>query len=314
MANALRRAGILGINQRNVEFTIGENPRRLYPLVDDKLATKALCEAADIPTAAVVATARAHSEVSALVRELRGRSDFVLKPAHGAMGNGILVIGGVTEAGWKTTSGRALTERDIHYHATSIISGMFALGGQPDVAFAEERLEIHPDLRSISCDGVPDIRIVTFRGVPVMSMTRLPTARSDGKASLHQGAVGAGIDMTTGCTSHAVIGNTPIEHHPDTGERVVDRAIPAFEDALRIAIRAGDQTGLGYVGADVVVDAKRGPVLLELNARPGLAIQIANRAGLLPRLQRIRASQLTGMDAEARIALGRRIAEECSHV
>jgi D-alanine-D-alanine ligase-like ATP-grasp enzyme len=40
--------------------------------------------------------------------------------------------------------------------------------------------------------------------------------------------------------------------------------------------------GLGYLGADIVLDHRQGPLLLEANARPGLAIQIANGQGLLP--------------------------------
>jgi glutathione synthase/RimK-type ligase-like ATP-grasp enzyme len=43
-------------------------------------------------------------------------------------------------------------------------------------------------------------------------------------------------------------------------------------------------TGLGYLGVDMVIDRERGPLLLELNARPGLQIQVANQAGLRSRL------------------------------
>lgn len=306
---ALRRQGVLGINQRNIQLTQGENPRRLYPLVDDKLKTKALCERAGIPVAPVFARAERHGDVKRLVAELRGREDFVLKPAMGAMGNGILVVHEATEGGWKTTGGRAISAGDLAYHAESIISGLYALGGRADIAFAEERLRVHPGFESISQDGVPDVRVIVFRGVPVMAMTRLPTKASDGRANLHQGAVGAGIDLTTGRTNYAVIGSTPVETHPDTMEKVVGYPIPQFAEALRIALRATDETGLGYVGADVVIDALRGPVVLELNARPGLAIQLANRAGLLPRLEAIREQPSLALDVEARIELGCRIAE-----
>jgi alpha-L-glutamate ligase-like protein len=277
----LRRAGVLGINRRNIEFTLSENPRWLYPLVDNKLETKALCERLAIPTAAIVGQASTHSEVRTLIETLRGRADFVLKPASGAMGNGILVVHEASESTWTTSNGRVLNEAELAYHAAGIISGLYALGGKPDVAFAEERLELHPDFRQIAQRGVPDIRVIVFRGVPVMAMTRLPTASSGGRANLHQGAVGAGIDLRSGL----------------------------FAESLRTALRAAEATGLGYVGADVVVDATRGAVLLELNARPGLAIQIANRAGLLSRLKAIRGSQTTGLDIEARIELGCRIAE-----
>lgn len=304
MIERLRRAGILGINRRNIEFTLGENPRRLYPLVDDKLATKKLCASAGIPTASVVAVARMHSEIPELLASLEGRGDFVLKPARGAMGNGIVVVEHAEERQWRTISGRTWTWDDAHYHAASVISGLYALGGQPDVAFAEERLEVHPALRRVSLQGVPDIRVVIYRGVPVMAMTRLPTRESDGKANLHQGAVGAGIDLETGCTNHAVCHNRPVRLHPDTEQSVIGLEIPGFAEALSIAVRSSDLTGLGYMGADIVIDAQRGPMVLELNARPGLAIQIANRAGLAPRLQHVRTLDTASLDLETRIRVG----------
>jgi alpha-L-glutamate ligase-like protein len=141
-----------------------------------------------------------------------------------------------------------------------------------------------------------------------MAMTRLPTSRSRGRANLHQGAVGAGVDLATGRTRHAVIQGVSTRRHPDTGEPVVDRLIPDFERALEIAVRATDLTGLGYVGADVVVDALRGPLILELNARPGLAIQVANRQGLMKRLEAIERDWRPGVDLGERLQMGRRLA------
>ena len=299
---------MLGINERNIAFTQGENPRHLYPLVDDKLKTKRLCDAVGLPTAAVLAKADTHGSVAHLIEDLISRSDFVLKPANGAMGNGILVISEAVDEGWLDSGGNLITRESLRYHAESIISGLYALGGKPDTAFAEERLRVAPEFEPVVYRGVPDIRIIVFRGVPVMAMTRLPTRRSAGKANLHQGAVGAGIELATGRTNFAVIGSSPIQNHPDTGNKVVSFQIPSFREALEAAVNASDQTGLGYIGADVVVEAQRGPMILELNARPGLAIQLANRSGLLPRLERIRAVIEPGRNAADRIALGCEIA------
>lgn len=50
-----------------------------------------------------------------------------------------------------------------------------------------------------------------------------------------------------------------------------------------LASRCADITGLSYLRADIVLDRQRGPMILELNARPGLAIQVANGVGLRPR-------------------------------
>jgi alpha-L-glutamate ligase-like protein len=306
---ALRRHGVLGINRRNVEYTLRCNPRHLYPVVDDKLLTKELCERGGIPVPGLLALARQHFEIGRMLEALEGREDFVLKPARGAMGNGILVVLGRDGDAFLRASGRRLKLEDLRYHAASIISGLYSLDGQADEAFLEERLVVHPALEEITSEGAPDLRIVVFRGVPVMSMTRLPTRRSGGRANLHQGAVGAGVGLASGRIEHAVVANAPVGRHPDTGRPLVGVQMPGFSSALDIAVRAADRTGLGYVGADVVLDARRGPVILELNARPGLAIQVANRAGLLPRLRAVEADHRPGLSVEERIEWGRRLSQ-----
>lgn len=306
--SALRRQGVLGINGRNADYTLRWNPRRCYPNVDDKLRTKELCRRAGIPTPQLLAVARHHFELRKLGPELARLQDFVLKPAHGAMGNGILVVRGRDGERFLAAGGRRLLLGDLLYHAAGIISGLYALAGQPDEAMVEERLVVHPEMAAIATDGVPDIRVVVYRGVPAMAMTRLPTRRSGGRANIHQGAVAAGIDLGSGRTTHAIQQSRPIQLHPDSGEPLLDREIPGFKDLLSIAVRAADETGLGYVGADLVVDARRGPVLLEMNARPGLMVQLANRAGLLPRLRAIDRSWQADRSLDERLALGVRIA------
>jgi alpha-L-glutamate ligase-like protein len=313
--SALRHRGVLGINRRNGSYMYRCNHRRLYPRVDDKLLTKRICEEAGIPTPRLLAVARHHFELRSLLPSLDDQVDFVVKPSRGAMGNGVLVIiGRDGDRGWLNSSGETLSDQDIRYHAASIISGLFSLGGRPDAAFAEERLRLHPEMAEIVANGVPDLRVVVYRGVPVMAMTRLPTRRSRGRANLHQGAVGAGVSLATGRITHAVLGASAIRRHPDTDHLLVGRLLPAFDAALEIAVAASHRTGLGYVGADVVIDAERGPVVLELNARPGLSIQLANRRGLEPRLRAVDAKLGKGV-ADAlphweRIAFGRGLAAE----
>ena len=120
-----------------------------------------------------------------------------------------------------------------------------------------------------------------------MAMMRLSTSASDGKANLHQGAVGVGIDIATGKALHAVQFNQPIAHHPDTGRLLSELKVPHWQKLLTLAASAWEMTGLGYIGTDMVIDKEKGPMVLELNARPGLSIQIANGCGILPRLQHI---------------------------
>lgn len=315
MLERLRRLGILGINRRNISYTMKWNDRRYYPLVDDKLATKRLCERAGIPVPRLLAVARHHFEMRGLLPALTDRDSFVLKPARGAMGNGILMVFGRKRNRFVCAGGREYSHEEFLYHASGIISGLYSLAGRMDAAMVEERLQVDLTLADLSPAGVPDVRVIVYRGIPVMAMMRLATRRSGGRANLHQGAVGVGIDLVTGITHCAVVQGTPVREHPDTGEELLGRKVPGFARTLGIAVAAADETGLGYLGADVVIDALNGPMILELNARPGLAIQLANAAGLRPRLEAVDAllgsTHADGeLPAAERIALGQEIADQ----
>jgi len=305
----LSRVGILGMNERNHRYVQRLNPRRLYPLVDDKLATKALCIEHGLSTPELLGQILDQGDLAAL-EVVRDLESFVLKPARGAMGNGILVIKGRDFEDYVQPSGRKATFRDLRFHALDILAGLYALGGKEDAVVIEECLEVHPDLARVSSGGVPDLRVIVFRGIPAMAMMRLPTVRSRGRANLHQGAIGAGVSIATGTTCAAVLSNQMIRRHPDTGELVVGIPVPGWAVAVELAVKAADLTGLGYLGVDIVVDRTRGPLVLELNARPGLAIQIANRRGLKRRLERIEQELRPGMDVKERIDFGAAIEAE----
>jgi alpha-L-glutamate ligase-like protein len=285
LIQALRNKGVLAINRRNAEYTLKHNPRALYPLVDDKLLTKQLALANGIAVPELYWVVEVEGQVRDLPRVLGDRSDFVLKPAHGSGGEGILVIAGRANDKYRKTDGLLLTQEELNHHIFNVLSGLYSLGGQPDKVLVEYRVVFDPIFESISYQGVPDIRIIVFLGVPIMSMVRLPTRMSDGKANLHQGAIGAGIDMRSGCTLTAVWKNDLVTEHPDTGNPVTGVCIPNWDSLLTLAARCYEFATLGYMGVDIVLDRNRGPLILELNARPGLSIQIANNCGLLPRLR-----------------------------
>jgi alpha-L-glutamate ligase-like protein len=284
LISKLRQKGVLAINERNAEYVLRYNPRRLYPLVDDKLRTKELAQAHGIAVPDLYASVELEGQVRHLHKTLDAYQDFVVKPAHGSGGEGILVITGRVSGRFRQSDGLLIERDEFDHHIFNILGGLYSLGGQPDKALVEYRVEFDPIFDSISFQGVPDIRIIVFLGVPVMSMVRLPTRMSDGKANLHQGALGAGIDIATGKTLNAVWGNEIVSAHPDTGSSVTGVSIPNWESLLHLASRCYELTGLGYQGVDIVLDRHKGPLILELNARPGLNIQIANNAGLLPRL------------------------------
>jgi len=283
----LKNYGMLGMNCRNVDFINRYNDRKLFPLVDNKLQTKLLAQEYGVPTPLLRFVVREQHEISHIEQEFSGLEHFALKPAKGSGGKGIMVITGRHGDQFVRSSGAEISVSDIRRHMSNILAGLYSLGGSPDVAIVEDLIAFDECFSGYSHEGVPDIRIIVFKGYPVMAMLRLSTHASDGKANLHQGAVGVGLALDTGRCLYAAQFGRPVSMHPDTGQALGDIHIEGWRDILLLASQCYDMTGLGYIGTDIVLDRLQGPQLLELNARPGLAIQIANGRGLLPRLRHI---------------------------
>lgn len=283
----LRARGVLGINHRNLAFIQESNPRGLYPRVDDKTITKTICHANGIPVPETYAIVRRCGDIRRLAELIGDRGEFVVKPASGAAGRGIIVVARRRGDDFTTSGGRVLTVGDLQYHLNTILSGLYSLGGQLDKAIIEQRIIMHPAMERVAVGGTPDVRVILYRNVPVMAMVRLPTTQSDGRANLHQGAAAAAVHLVTGRTFGGVCDNRSITRHPDTGELIAGLEIPHWRKLLAAAMKLSDAIELGYIGVDFVIDAEAGPVVLEANARPGLAIQVAHRTGLLPRLKLI---------------------------
>ncbi len=287
-AKTLKQSGVLGLNERNAEFIMRLNPRRLYPRVDDKVLTKKLAIEAGMAVPRLYGVIENQGDVRKFADIVGELESFVVKPAQGSGGDGIIVIAGRSKRrrdAFRMASGVLITTEELEYHLSNIVGGQYSLGGGRDKALVEYCVQFDPVFAEVSYQGVPDVRVVVYRGYPVMAMVRLPTRASDGKANLHQGAVGAGVDMQTGLTLNGVRDNEVVDEHPDTGALIADLEIPAWETILESSARGYDVTGLGYLGVDMVIDRNLGPLILEMNARPGLNIQIANATGLKDRLR-----------------------------
>ena len=169
------------------------------------------------------------------------------------------------------------------------------------MALIEELVHFSPIFSEYSYQGVPDVRVIVYKGYPAMSMMRLSTKASGGRANLHQGAVGVGLDIRNGKRLKGVMWNMPIEVHPDTNADLSTLEVPFWREHLLIAAKGYEMTGLGYLGADIVLDEYKGPMMLELNARPGLAIQIANGRGMADILKKIEKSYPKNLTPEERV-------------
>ncbi len=308
-ARKLRNIGLLGLNERNADYIMRLNPRRFYPRVDDKALTKKLALEAGMAVPELYGLIEHQGQVRDFPSIVEDRESFVVKPAQGSGGDGIVVVTSRSKRkrdSFRLASGALVSEEEIEHHISNIISGQFSLSGGRDKALIEYCVQFDPVFSEVSFQGVPDVRVIVYRGYPAMAMVRLPTRASDGKANLHQGAVGAGIDMAAGLTQNGVLDNKIVDEHPDTGALIAGLQIPHWPSILETSARGYEVTELGYLGVDMVIDRQYGPLILEMNARPGLNIQIANGIGLAGRITRIDDIFDPSASPEARAAASRR--------
>jgi len=278
---------ILGINRRNSDYILPHNLRKYYKIVDEKLQTKKYSKEVGIPFPETYSIIEFWSEVSSKTDALKKYDSFVIKPNRGAAGRGIFVAKKKFGDSWILADGKPVSSSDIHYHVSSILSGLYSLSELPDKAIVEQRIIPHPFFDELTWNGTPDIRIILFQTVPVMAMLRLPTKKSVGRANLHQGAVGVGIDIDSGKTNAAVIKNHHIDFHPDTGAKLIGLQIPSWRRIIEDAQKLARKIPLKYIGIDLMLDSEHGHLVVEANARPGLNIQLANNMGLRPKLDAV---------------------------
>ena len=276
----LRKRGVLGINARNGDYVLLRNPRCL-PRVDDKLQPIIISQHGN-PRARDLRGDRRCGDVRRFLELLGDRRDFVIKPASGSEGRGSSssrtaktrpssppAASGSTWPRSATTwrwSSRACTPWAASRTAPSSSSGSSSTSIFEQVAVG----------------GTPDVRIILYRGVPVMAMVRLPTRQSRGRANLHQGAVAAGIHLRSGRTSGGFATTAAVSLHPDT-------AVPSKDPGADVGRPAGGRdesgrwTGVGLSGRRLRAERPAGADRPGSQYPPGLAIQVANRRGLCPR-------------------------------
>ncbi len=279
--------GLLGMNARNLSYIRPNNLQGAIHLANNKLRSKEVLFKAGVPVPKVYGIIRNRHELEVFKWSDLPKS-FVLKPNCGGGGKGIKVIfGQKKDQSWVSTEGGKMTIKDLRNHIMDIFEGFYSFSGTSDIAFFEERIQLLKTLKPYSYKGIPDIRVIVYNKVPVMAMLRLPTKESSGKANLHMGGIGLGVDIATGVTTNAVMHDQLIEKHPDTKLKLSGIKIPYWREILEIAIKCQEVSKLGYIGVDIAIDSERGPVVLEINAHAGLSIQIANLSPLKYRLQKV---------------------------
>lgn len=297
----MKISSILGLNSRSALYTFRYNSKEGKRIARSKIQTARVLRKADIPLPKLFAKFKTPTDIFNF--NWNDLPDaFALKPSKGLGGEGIIVVkkrsntSTSTESVWLTTQKKRIGIEDLKLHTLDILEGAYSIGNAPDVAFVQEYVGRHKTFRKYAYRGTPDIRIIVFNKVPVMAMLRLPTKESGGRANLHQGAVGVGIDIATGITTKAVHYASLVQYKPGTVRKLNGIKIPFWDDILKIAVRCQEVSHLGYLGVDIVLHPEKGPMVLEINSQPGLQIQLANMAGLRRRLDRV--DEMEVRDAE----------------
>jgi len=249
--------------------------------------TKEILASHGVPVAETYGVVASMGEVRRIERIIGDREHFVIKPARGRAGFGIAVLGPKQDGGWKGPSPENLwQERDIRRRLGDILSGDYARRTR-DRALIEERLFPGSILGNLQVIGLPDIRIITLDGNPMMGMVRLPTKQSGGKANLHLGAIGVGIDLETGRSTSASSRNGCLTHHPESHERLAGLPVASWDLVMETTRAVARALPLRYLGIDIAIAQDQKPVVLEVNVRPGLEIQNVNQRGLRIEVDRI---------------------------
>jgi len=271
---------ILGINERNVDYVMSLNKRKHYSLVDNKLIAKKILIENNIKTPALLAATQTFFTIDKFLQSLSGHTRFVIKPARGFGGGGIVVVTQTDGQTWITASNQRWTVEQQKEHCNEILYGVYAIDNQMDSIIAEAYVQTHPVLQQFCTIGVPDIRVLLYRGNPVCAMLRVPTMQSGGKANLHAGGFAVPIDISTAQTGHGWHNKKRITNHPEKQLYLGGHTIPFWDEILSTSCETRKHFPLDYMGIDFVIDATHGPLILELNARPGLEIQNVIGQGL----------------------------------
>ncbi len=293
--------GILGINARNLLYIKPYNTKKAIRLADDKIKTKQFLSARGVPVPKLYGIIKTTEELERFDFNTLPNS-FVVKPNNGFGGEGIIPIINKKDDTWIASGNKKFSKEEIKDHIRDIIDGRFSISNIEDCAFFEQYISADDKIGQYSYEGLPDIRVVVHNLIPVMAMLRLPTKQSNGKANLHLGAVGVGIDIAKGEATFITYKNRIIEELPDGLGKIRGFKIPYWDDVLLIASKVQLITNLGYLAADICIDKNSGPVLLEINARAGLSVQIANLAPLRRRLERIEGIKVTSPIKGVRMA------------
>ena len=268
---------ILGINERNSSMVYVYNKRENYKFADDKLLTKSILEEHGLSCTKTHAIVEKVGEIESIWQSVKHLENVVIKPANGSGGGGIKVLR--KRDGIWCYGSKPISDLEVGTYMANILFGMYSFG-DTDRVIIEELIIPHNEILRLYPKGVADIRIIVCDGKLIMGMLRLPTSKSGGKANLHQGGLAVGLELENGILKQGYTGDRYVKYHPDSKRKLEGFRIPKWQEVVDLSRKTAAAFPLDYMGIDIVIDEHKGPLVLEVNVRPGLGIQLANKVGL----------------------------------
>lgn len=277
---------ILWQNARNLNYIKWYNDSIAKKLADSKLKTKEFLSEKWISVAETLMVIEKHGDIR---EDSLSHLDlpFVVKPNSWYGWKGIIVFD-KKDIDWNYISNwwKIYSKKMLKSHFSDIIDWFFSLSWYRDSIIIEKKILLDHQIELLWKFWLPDIRVLVFNKVPVMAMLRVPTLQSWWKANLHAWACWVWIDIWTGKLTYITKSSKIIKSIPDIWD-IRWIKIPKWEEILTLAVKVQFITNIWYVWCDIVLDDKKWPILLEMNIRPWLEVQVANMSPLKDRLDRV---------------------------
>ncbi len=277
---------LLGQNARNLNYIKGYNTKIAKKLADSKLKTKEFLKINSVAIPETISILENVFDLSESIFE-KLTPPFVVKPNGWFWWKWILIISKIS-SDWNyiTNDEKIFSKTKLLDHFRDILDWFYSLSWNRDKVLIEKKIELDEEIELLWKYWLPDIRIVVFNMVPVMAMLRVPTQLSNGKANIHAWACWVWIDIWTWKLTYITSYSKIIKSIPWIWD-VRWLRLPWWDKALALAVKAQQITKIWYLWCDIVLDKSKWPLVLELNIRPWLEVQMANLSALKDRLKKV---------------------------
>ncbi|MCX6807778.1 MAG: DUF1704 domain-containing protein [Patescibacteria group bacterium] len=290
---------ILGANSNFLDFVYPVRSQQDFSWIKNRSKIKAWLQARGIFMPKTLLIVKNISDLDRLNFDILPQKFIIRKVFNNGRDDNILTLSSIGANAWLDSRKRLWKPEDIKQHILDILDGGFSKSGLPDIACIEQRPELDKFFARLGQDGLPVIKIIVYRNVPLMAMLKLaPPAIVNNKFGLRQNEILIGIDIATGETTN-LFTNSVFDHKkeiltlPWSGRVVRGLEIPMWQDILLLASQVQSLINANYLTVEISLDAKNGPVVCGLSIDSDLDVQLANHSSLRERLDKVKGLKIS---------------------